>query len=388
MTHYSELFERESVNAHGFVSSIDKVRAKTCCDTCIIPSNYEGVSIVEQAKKRTCNFCFNLNKKAFKGEEAFLADLALNDNEIIGITVSGGKDSVYVWKWLVDKLGGSRVVAFNHNKTGLVHECAYQNLYNASSILNSKLITINDDQFLERFKQNIKAFLKKPDPAMVRVALCAGCRAGITNTLYNEGKKMGIRKFVSAASYLELAPFKGNLISKKGDGNSKYGLIKGLAENSLYCFDDNIEIILRDDNLEYKNKTKLSNSIDGDVALFDFDDYFENDPSYYEEVVKQHLNWNRPERSWHFDCLIEQFKDFFYYGLLGYTESDYKLCQMIRYNLIDREEALLQLAVNNAKIINGLDDMLKLINILNIHDIENDILSFYNKSDYFSGANI
>lgn len=222
---------------------------------------------------------------------------------------------------------------------------------------------------------------------MVRVALCAGCRYGITGELYEIAySKYKISKFVSAASYLELAPFKGELLKEKGNGNSKYGLIRGLAENVNYNFPDNIEIILRDDNLEYKAKNKKGKILSQEFSkyqLFDFDNYIPNNPQKYEEAVKEKLNWKRPERSWHFDCLVETFKDFFYYELLGYTETEFKLSQMIRYKLLTREEALNQLESYYATMDNSIDNIIDLLESMDMEYLKDDVIKFYNNSKYF-----
>ena len=98
--------------------------------------------------------------------------------------VSGGKDGLYAWMTLCEIYGGDRVIAFNYHKTGIVHELVYQNILNASKILNSELVIVKDDEFLPRFKNNLESFLKNPDSAMVRVALCTGCKYGITGELY------------------------------------------------------------------------------------------------------------------------------------------------------------------------------------------------------------
>ena len=341
------------------------------CDCCVIPHDYKSASFkIADNGKRICNYCENHILQKFDGLDCLKKDIDLKENEKIGIMVSGGKDGLYAWMTLCEIYGGDRVIAFNHHKSGMVHELAYKNILNASKILNSEVVIVRDDEFLPRFKKNLESFLRNPDPAMVRVALCAGCRYGITGELYEKAYlKYNIKKFVSAASYLELAPFKGELLKEKGNGNSKYGLIRGLAENVNYNFPHNIEVILRDDNLEYKAKNKNGKVLSQEFRnyqLFDFDNYFPNNPEKYEKEVKEKLNWQRPERSWHFDCLAETFKDFFYYGLLGYTETEFKLSQMIRYNLLTREEALKQLESYYETMDNSINDILGLLKDMGI----------------------
>lgn len=58
-------------------------------------------------------------------------DVALEDGEKLGVTVSGGKDSIYLWGLLADIFGKENVVAFNYHKENLVDEAAVKNLENA-----------------------------------------------------------------------------------------------------------------------------------------------------------------------------------------------------------------------------------------------------------------
>ena len=363
------------------------------CDYCVIPHDYKTAKFkIDTHGKKVCNYCEHHHQKKFKGLKQLKEDINLKTNEKIGVMVSGSKDGLFAWMILCDLIGSDKVIAFNHHKTGLVHDLAYKNIINASKILNSKLVVIKDNEFLLRFKNNLEAFFKSPDPSMVRVALCAGCRYGITGNLYNiADSNYNITKFVSAASYLELAPFKNELLKEKGNGNSKYGLIRGLAENVNYNFSNNIEIILKDDNLEYKSKAGSEKKIASEFhnyQLFDLDDYIANDPEKYERAVKKRLGWERPDKSWHFDCIIEDFKDFFYYGLLGYTENEFRLSQMIRYNLLSRDEAIKEIYLYRKKMKTSLNIIIKHLELLDLLYLKKDFINFYNKSQYFNPKNI
>lgn len=318
----------------------------------------------------------------FQGEEVFMKDLQLEKDEKVGVTVSGGKDSLYAWKWLVDHLGADKVIAFNHQKVGLSHQLAERNMDAASKILNSQIIRVVDTTFIDRFRKNIEIFLKKPNPAMVRVALCSGCRYGISMNLYEEGAKLGIKKFISAASYLELCPFKSQLLKDMGNGDEQKGLQKALNDNPLYDHDNNLEIIRRDDKLCHKRD--ISNKNLNDFMILDFDKYFPNNPRIYEETVRKCLDWERPERSWHFDCQIEIFKDLFYYGLLGYTETDFKLSAMIRYELLTREEAYQELMGYRDKMTKSKKDIFNLMDDLKIGSSKDEIERFFDSSPYLS----
>ena len=373
------------------ISTIEKEKVEAvieslplACEKCVLPKGCAGVNFshYNDNGETICNFCSEHQEPSFLGSEQLVRDLSLGAGEQIGITVSGGKDSMYVWMKLVDLLGSDKVVAFNHHKVGLVHPIAEENLVQAEKILGSELVQFSDTEMLPRFRKNLAALLANPDPAMIRVALCAGCRFGISGEMFALGKKRNIAKFVSAASYLELAPFKAAIMKSKGGSDERIGLSKGLEENPLYCHGDNIQIIMLDDR--HCHKAQLANGRSFDlypqIQYFDFDRYVPNIPSRYEAAVKKKLAWRRPERSWHFDCLIESFKDVFYYGTLGYTETDYNLSAMVRYGLLSRDEAINQLRKHRTKLINSKGEIIELMNKLGVEHLTSQMEDFYQNS--------
>ena len=361
-------------------------KAKFACDVCVMPESYKWSGTECRDGMRVCKFCASHKNIELLGEERFISDLGLGEGEKIGITVSGGKDSVYAWYWLASRLGADRVVALNYRKTMLTHPFAIKNVENAARILGSEVITVEDNDAYPRFKQNLSALLDKPTPEMVRVALCAGCRYGITARLYAEGyERLGITKYVSAASYLELAPFKEELLAERGGGNAKYGLICSLADNCAYSYGDNLEVILRDDDFKYKGGVSSSLSTvtkRGRYQLFDTDKYLPNVPELIEKTVVEKLGWQRPERSWHFDCMIEHFKDVFYYGTLGYTESDFKLSAMVRHGLMTREQAVSEIAAIGRRLCESLPETEALMSELGVGELIPKMRKFYENSPY------
>jgi len=356
------------------------------CGQCVLPVGYAGASFSEIDGESSCNFCLDHEEPNFLGGEKLIQDLNLVPDEQVGVMVSGGKDSLYAWMWFVDKLGPDKVVGFNHNKIGLTHPLAEGNLIRAAKILGSQLIRVNDSEMLPRFQKNLSVLLEKPDEAMVRVALCAGCRHGISGVLFAEGEKMGITKYISAASYLELAPFKGAVMQLKGDGDEREGLLVGLKENSGYDHGDNVKVIMREDDHCHKGQLTAGGSYDlyPGIVYFDFDNYFPNIPEKTEELVKERLGWERPERSWHFDCEIETFKDLFYYGLLGYTETDYNLSAQIRFGLIERDEAIARLLKARKGIINSRPEVFDLMKRLGVEALIPKVDKFYCESLFLS----
>lgn len=286
--------------------------------------------------------------------EKLKKDINLN-NEQVGVTVSGGKDSIFVWSKLVELLGKDKVVAFFYNRPKIVHPLALENIKSAEQILGSTVVTYTDNRAFERLEKNAKILLNNYNPAAVRVLLCAGCRYGITEQLYKIGSGLGITKFVSGASKLELAPFKEKLIE---DLSANHDIDEGfeilLKQYPELEYEDNLSVIERDHNYKFMNNTTGKNNFARryPFKVFDFFDYYNNNPDEIEEYVTKNLNWKHPEgRTWHFDCIVEELKDILYYNSLGYTEYNCKLNAMIDNNLISQEEAERKLNQHNNKIM-------------------------------------
>lgn len=357
------------------------------CSRCVLPVGYAGAEFINTDDIPVYNFCLGHQEPDFLGEDRLFQDLNLSVKEKVGITVSGGKDSLFTLMWFINKLGPDRVVGFHHHKAGLMHSYAEENLNQATQILGCQLITVEDHEMLPRFQQNLHILMNRPDPAMIRVALCAGCRFGISGLLFQEGKKLGITKFISSASYLELAPFKAALMSQKGKGNEHQGLLVGLDEQPGYNHDDNIEVILREDQHCHKSQLaqRRNTGLYQEITYLDFDTYFSNIPDEIEAAVTNRLDWKYPgENKWHFDCVIETFKDVLYYGLLGYTETDYYLSAMVRHHLITREEAIDKLVQARKAVIQSQEAVFILLGKLGVADLSDEFAKFYISSPYLS----
>ncbi len=352
------------------------------CVVCGLTALYAGAEIDENGR---CRFCRSFEKREFRGSEKLKEDVALAEGEKLGVTVSGGKDSIYMWSVLVKLFGGQNVTAFMHYRPGITSTVALENVRTASDILGSEAVIITDEEAYERFRTNLGLLLMHIKPELVRVLLCAGCRYGITERLYAEGARKGIRKFFSAASYLELAPFKEELIAARSEsGDLDEGFEVLMAECPWMDHGDNVSIIRRDHKLKYKSNENAKRLISRpeDVELFDFDDYYENDPGEIEKIVSESLGWKKTSRSWHFDCEIEDIKDIFYYGLLGYTELDFRTAAMARYGLVSREDSILIVEDEALKISYSYYKMLELLRKHRLGHLIPQLNAFYRESRF------
>jgi len=355
------------------------------CDFCVLVKGYESAFFEKRNNKTICNFCENFREQEPLGVDQLIKKLSLKAKEKIGVTVSGGMDSLHVWAYMVKLFGYERVVAFNHYKMGLVHPIALENLMTAEKILSSKLIQINDHKFFHRFKKNIFALLKKPDPAVVRVVLCAGCRTGISQEIFSEANRLGITKIVNGQTRIDFAPFKDALLVKKGEGNKIKGLMKCLYENTKYYHGDNLIKIMQDEENYHWGKIGRSKNRDllKQVIYIDFYRYIKYVPSNVEATVKNELNWKSPTgNNWHFDCLVVPVKNYIYYGLLGYTELESKLSQLIRSGFMSKEFAAEELQRKRNKIIESKEYLFSFFHGIKCEKLIYNLEYFCKKSPY------
>lgn len=207
-------------------------------------------------------------------------------------------------------------------------------------MLGSPLVIIDDYTFYKRFQENLKNYLAMPNAAILRAVLCAGCRNGISNRIFEECKKYKIEKVVNGASYLELAPFKGFEMEKFGDGSEIRDLLNGLLENNDYLKKDNLETIIRDHFTCHERDLSCQTN-EYAIDYIDFYNYFENNPKAVKETVTKKLGWRHPEgQTWHFDCIVEDYKQLIYYASYGYNELDFKYSTLVRYGMLSRDESI------------------------------------------------
>ena len=356
------------------------------CNVCGLTSDYFFGGFDKAGTCRTCR-TFVDKTTFFKGADALKRDVNLQPGEKLGVTVSGGKDSIYLWARMAEIFGADNVLAFCYYRPGITHPLAMENIRNTGRILGAEYFVYTDKTAYERLKINFRILLKNPQPAAVRVLLCSGCRYGITRTLHDMGAEKGITKYISGASYLELAPFKEEYLQAKSiHGDIDEGFENLLAEYPQLDFDDNLDVLRRDQRFKYKNNdTKDNNFRSGyDYELFDYDNYCENNPEEIEKYVVERFNWQKSDRSWHFDCKIEDFKDALYYGMLGYTECDFKYSAMVRYGLLTREESIRLTEEHHRSIRNGLSGLISKLYDMGLEELVPDLARFYAESAFLS----
>ena len=81
------------------------------CNVCGLTSDYFFGGFDKAGTCRTCR-TFVDKTTFFKGADALKRDVNLQPGEKLGVTVSGGKDSIYLWARMAEIFGADNVLAF------------------------------------------------------------------------------------------------------------------------------------------------------------------------------------------------------------------------------------------------------------------------------------
>lgn len=321
-----------------------------------------------------CNYCHSYQRQKLLGEKALVSIINRfrhknNDYDCI-VNISGGRDSSYTILKMV-KDYKMRVLAVNYQNP-FTHPLATENIDKIKNILGVKLISFSfKPGFHQRIlRDNLKALLKRPDPAMVPM-VCISCKL-IWKNILDIAKNYNIKLIVSGGNYFEQTSFKRVLLgSDQNQDIKKYysRYVAGLTFRALRNFR-----YLRPQTLLPTIKGYLYSNPYSPMVRFKARDTTKIDLFYYlpwneKEVVgriQNELDWLYPEEgsgSWRFDCLIGHIKDYFYLKTLGLTEKDDFYSKLIREGIMMREEGLKRLEIENEVNINSLNKVLNTVGI-------------------------
>ena len=321
------------------------------CTQCILPTNYPGITFNE---KGICNYCLAYRKANTRenGELELKKELYCYINKDTKydcmVAFSGGRDSSYVL-WYVVKVLNLRVLAcFIDN--GFVPGETKANVINITNMLNVDLVIKQHDFVKKCIRHTISSWMRKPSLGMIGV-MCAGCDFGAETALYSTAKEHGIKLIIGGGVELEKSCAQKILSTNSHGKTTKLSLIVGFlsemavnpsyimkpdcltiyAKEYIYRFWPSLrEIMMK--KIKYPNPKYL-------MAF----QYIEWDEEKLLRVLTDELKWIKSPYSkstWRVDCKIAILKNYLYRETLGFNKMDELLSNMIRQNMITREEAL------------------------------------------------
>lgn len=81
------------------------------------------------------------------------------------------------------------------------------------------------------------------------------------------------------------------------------------------------------------------------------------------------MNWEYILKSdLHFDCIVEQFKVFFYLSEYGYTEINYKNSEIVRHDLLKRDDFISKTITSHNNAIDEFPSLVKKLKEIGVNN--------------------
>ena len=316
------------------------------CTKCILPSTYPFIEFDEQG---VCRYCRTWKKITPKGEQALFDAVepyrSKDGSPDVIVAFSGGRDSSYGLHY-VKKVLGMNPVAFTYD-WGMVTDLARRNQARVCGKLGIEHIIRSADITAKRryVRKNVEAWLKKPELGMVTL-LMAGDKEFYAHARQLR-KETGIKLVIfCAGNLIEDAPYKTGLMGVAQDdhGNTLTGMSLRNKVGMLGYFAKNYAR-----NPAYFNESLLDTAnafYQAFVVKDDFQYLFHYLP-WREEVIvdtiRREYDWEiatDTTTTWRIGDGTAPFYNYIYQTIAGFTEDEVLLANMIREELITREEAI------------------------------------------------
>lgn len=324
------------------------------CLKCVLPDTTPNITFDSDG---VCNFCLSHKAIVARDDSSLKALFDQYPGEgdydcVLGL--SGGRDSSYAL-YLLTQVYKKRVLAV-HYRSPLSHEQGTINAQRMADAFNTKLIIISDKNDLHRktFSNNLKAYFKKPSPAMVSM-MCVACKIKWID-IYRIAKENQVKLIVAASNPYESTEFKLGFQGIKPGDKHIYRKrlttgIKEVVKNPRYINKDTLmTTLLAFAYLDSKSPVlKYLYPSQKKIDVFYYVDWDEQ--TVIDTITK--YGWSKPSdasTSWRFDCVVGKVKDYIYYSNYGFTEKDDLYSKLIRDGKMTREAALQRLEKENVYV--------------------------------------
>ena len=317
------------------------------CTKCILPETFPGISFDEHG---VCNYCRDYTKIHVRGGEALeelVAPYRSGSDEpdcIVGF--SGGRDSSYMLHY-VKKVLKMNPIAFTYD-WGMVTDLARRNQARICGKLGVEQVIISADITKKReyIRQNVEAWLKRPDLGMVPLLM-----AGDKQFYYYAHQLLeqtGAKIIFNGGNAFEKTEFKlGFCGIQEGDTSGK-GILTGISRLNK------IKLLLYYAKQYLRNPAYINSSFFDTLHAY-YSSYLLPDAYVY---FFQYIPWNEEEivsllrreydwevatdtnATWRIGDGTAAFYDYIYYTVAGFSEFDTFRSNQIREGLMTREEAL------------------------------------------------
>ena len=328
------------------------------CTRCVLPDNYPGIEFDENG---VCNYCNAHQKWTYRGREAldnFLKKFSGKGEKydcVVG--VSGGRDSSFALNYLA-KQTNLKLVAFTGD-SGFIPQAAMDNMKRMTDILGVELFTYNHDVLRKCVKNDLRAWLRRPTPAMIPM-ICSGCKLATSREVVRFAKRNRIPLVVmNIETPVEIGILKNQLLATNPLGRKikkkgiafVFGLIYELFMNPTYLlYPQNAYVFLLEYLYFFQFEWVRKLFYPHQTVMFDFYRYINWDEKVILSTITKELEWRKASgapSTWRFDCELSYLKNYLLLESIGITEKHDGLSAMIREGIITRAEALDRLNAEN-----------------------------------------
>jgi glutamine---fructose-6-phosphate transaminase (isomerizing) len=327
--------------------NISEIQSLRRCSKCLLPETFPFIEYDEQG---ICNYCNNyiIKNRPKPVEELF--ELVKPYRHADGspdciIPYSGGRDSTFTLH-IAKNVLKLNPVAFTYD-WGMVNDLARRNIARVCGKLGVENILVSADIAWKRenIRQNILAWLKKPNLGMVPLFM-----AGDKYFFYYTDqvkKQTGIRLNIWGINPLENTEFKVGFVGVPPDHHKKriYSLSAKRQARLLLSMGKNILT-----NPSYLNRSVwdtlgsfISRSVVPHRDYYHMFDYYRWDEQEIEKLVLDEYHWETAidtKTTWRIGDGTVAFYNYIYYTVAGFSEYDTFRSNQIREGMLSREEGL------------------------------------------------
>ena len=317
------------------------------CRKCILPDNYPGI---EFTKTGICSHCIRYKSARYLGEEElykFLQSFSQENADFdVVVGVSGGRDSSYVLYYLA-KICKLRVLAYCADNGFIPLQTKIQ-IKKMADRLKVRLIIEKHNLLKKHIKANLHSWLRKPSPGMVPM-ICCGCKLGMFSGLLKCAKAYKIPLVAIGMAPIERTEYKRTFLRTNPFGNiigvrnfKKLSLLFGLLyetlRNPFYFLKPGSIITYAKEYLYFFDIETMRRLFYPKQRILFFYKYIKWDEKEIQSTIENECGMPAP--SWRSDCKVSLIRKYLMKKTVGFTDNDDILSNMIRENMITREEAL------------------------------------------------
>jgi len=359
------------------------------CTKCILPETFPGITFDQHG---VCNYCRDYKKIRVKDSDAlekFVAPYRSASDEpdcIVGF--SGGRDSSYMLHY-VKKILIMNPIAFTYD-WGMVTDLARRNQARVCGKLGVEQVIISADIAKKReyIRQNIEAWLKRPDLGMVPL-LMAGDKQ-FYYYAHQIREQTGAKLIFNGGNAFEKTEFKLGFCGIQEGDTSEKGILTGISRLNK------VKLPL------YYAKQYLLNPAYINSSFFDtlrayyssyllpdayvyFFQYIPWDEKEIVSLLRREYGWEvatDTNATWRIGDGTAAFYDYIYYTVAGFSEFDTFRSNQIREGLMTREEALRLVNEENIPRYESLEWYAKTVgfDLEEVLDVIHSIPKMWNKS--------